>query len=87
MITELEQKKLRILFRGHYTEDVLKILNKRHVLNRNGEPHNSQYIRTVFQGIRNNPDVEAAIFQLATLRKQDLALKESRKNNLFNNIL
>ena len=87
MITELEQKKLRTLFRGHYTEDVLKILNTRHVLNRNGEPHNSQYIRTVFQGIRNNTDVEAAIFQLATIRKQGLKSQESQKKSLFNNTL
>ena len=29
MITALEQKKLRTLFGGHYTEDVLKILNKK----------------------------------------------------------
>lgn len=87
MITEIEQKKLRALFRGHYAEDVLKILNSKHILNRNGEPHNSQYIRMVFQGIRNNADIEAAIWQLATKRKQELEWQESQKRKLFNNKL
>ncbi len=87
MITALEQKKLQTLFRGHYTEDVLKILNSKHVLNRNGAPHNAQYVRMVFQGVRNNIDIEAAIFQLATLRKKGFETQESRKNNLFNNKL
>lgn len=87
MITALEQKKLRTLFRGHYTEDVLKILNSKHILNRNRTPHNAQYVRMVFQGVRNNSDIEAAIFQLATIRKKGLETQESQKNNLFNNTL
>lgn len=87
MITELEQKKLRTLFRGHYTEDVLIILNNKHILNRNKEPHNSQYVRMVFQGIRNNTDIEAAIWQLAAKRKQELDRQESQKKNLFNDTL
>jgi len=87
MITALEQKKLRALFRGHYTEDVLKILNQTHVLNRNGAPHNAQYVRMVFQGVRNNTDIEVAIYQLATKRKQELEWQESKKQHLLNNNL
>ena len=87
MITELEQKKLKILFQGHYTEDVLKILNSQQILNRNGQPHNPQYIRMVFQGIRKNADIESAIWQLATKRKQELEWQELQKRKLFNNKL
>jgi hypothetical protein len=85
MITELEQKQLKILFQGHYTEDVLKILNSQHILNRNGQPHNPQYIRMVFQGIRKNTNIENAIWQLAAKRKQELEWKKLQKINLFNN--
>lgn len=87
MITESEQKKLKALFRGHYAEDVLKILNSRHILNRNGEPHNTQYIRMVFQGIRNNTDIEAAIWQLAINRKQEQELQKLQKQKIFNSKL
>jgi hypothetical protein len=84
MITELEQKKLRTLFRGHYADDVLKILNNQHILNRNGEPHNTQYVRMVFQGIRNNTDIESAIWQLASNRVQEQALQKLQKQKIFN---
>jgi hypothetical protein len=83
MITELEQKKLKALFKGHYTEDVLKILNKQHVLNKNREPHNAQYVRMVFQGLRNNTYIEAAIWQLATNRKQEQELQKTQKQKVF----
>jgi hypothetical protein len=87
MITELEQKQLRDLFQGHYTEGVLKILNSKHIRNRNGVPHNAQYVRMVFQGIRNNQDIEAAIWQLAYERKQELEFKKLQKQKIFNNKL
>lgn len=85
MITESEQKKLRALFQGHYADDVLRILNDRHILNRNGEPHNTQYIRMVFQGVRNNTDIEAAIWQLAANKTHKKELQKLQKQKIFNN--
>jgi hypothetical protein len=84
MITELEQKKLKALFRSHYTEEVLKILSERKICNRNGKPHNAKYIRMVFQGVRQNPNIEAAIWQVASNKKQKLELQKSLKQNIFN---
>jgi hypothetical protein len=84
MITEIEQKHLKILFQGHYTDDVLKILNSKHILNRNGEPHNAQYIRMVFQGIRKNSDIEAAIWQAAGNKKHGLEVQKMLKQKIFN---
>lgn len=83
MITELEQKELKILFQGHYTEDVLKILSVLKVLNRNGKPHNAKYIRMVFQGIRQNVDIESAIWHLAAIRKKKLALHQFKKSKIL----
>ena len=64
MITEEEQKLLRQLFGGHYSRDVLKILHHQKIVNRNGEPHNPQYVRMVFQGIRKNIDIEKEEMQV-----------------------
>lgn len=83
MITELEKKELKNIFQGHYTDDVLKILNEKSILNRNGEPHNAQYIRMVFQGVRQNLDIETAIWQVATNKKQKLELQKLQKQSFF----
>lgn len=85
MITELERKQLKELFEGRYAEDVLKILSQKMILNRNGEPHNAQYVRMVFQGIRNNSDIEAAIWQLAIEKKQYNELQIKRKQHILDN--
>jgi len=83
MITELEQKELKLLFQGRYTEDVLKILSEREICNRNGEPHNAKYVRMVFQGIRRNADIESAIWHLAAQRKREMKYQQQKKQNIL----
>ena len=83
MITEIERKELRQLFQGYYADDVLEILKEKKVTNRNGKPHNIQYIRMVFQGVRKNQDIEAAIWQLASERKKDIERKELQKQQIL----
>ncbi|MDG2194937.1 MAG: hypothetical protein P8K77_08875 [Polaribacter sp.] len=84
MITELEQKQLKLLFKNHYADDVLTILNNQHIYNRNGQPHNVRYIRMVFQRVRKNSDIEAAIWQLATQRKEQLEIQRLQKQKILN---
>jgi hypothetical protein len=79
MITEIERKELRQLFQGYYTDDVLEILKEKKITNRNGRSHSIPYIRMVFQGVRNNPDIEAAIWQLASERTQEMEEQKLRK--------
>lgn len=83
MITETERKELRLLFQGYYAEDVLAILQEKKVTNRNGKPHNLQYIRLVFQGVRKNPDIEAAIWQLAGIRAQEKEQQQLQKEQIL----
>ncbi|QMU65334.1 MAG: hypothetical protein GKR88_14230 [Flavobacteriaceae bacterium] len=85
MITKLERKQLKDLFQGHYAEDVLNILSQKMVLNRNGEPHNVQYVRMVFQGIRKNSDIEAAIWQLASKKQKEIDFQKQQKQRILNN--
>ena len=83
MITEIERKELRQLFQGYYADDVLAILKEKKITNRNGKSHNLQYIRMVFQGVRNNPDIEAAIWQLASERKQEIEQQKLHKQQIL----
>ena len=83
MITETERKELRQLFQGYYAEGVLEILQEKKITNRNGKPHNIQYIRMVFQGVRKNPDIEAAIWQLASNRTQEIKQQKLQKQQIL----
>ena len=79
MITEIERKELRELFQGYYASDILKILKNKKITNRKGKPHTTQYVRMVFQGVRNNSDIEAVIWQLAGKRKQEMERQKLQK--------
>ena len=83
MITEIERKELRQIFQGYYAEDVLDILEREKITNRNGKPFNIQYIRMVFQGVRKNQDIEAAIWKLADERKRELEYQELQKQRIL----
>ena len=79
MITEIERKELRQLFQGYYADDVFEILKEKKITNRNGKAHSIPYIRMVFQGVRNNLDIEAAIWQLASERKKEIEQRKLQK--------
>ena len=83
MITEIERKELRHLFQGYYADDVFEILKEKKITNRNGKPHSIPYIRMVFQGVRNNLDIEAAIWQLASERKKEIELQQLQKQQIL----
>ncbi len=83
MITEIERKELRQLFQGYYADDVLAILKEKKITNRNGNSHSIPYIRMVFQGVRNNADIEAAIWQLAGERTQEIEEQKLRKERIL----
>ncbi|MEQ6123175.1 hypothetical protein AAON49_03105 [Pseudotenacibaculum sp. MALMAid0570] len=83
MITEIERKELRQLFQGYYADDILEILKEKKITNRNGKEHSIQYIRMVFQGVRKNPDIEAAIWQLASKRKQEIEQQRIQKQQIL----
>ncbi len=83
MITEIERKELREIFQGHYAEDVLNILKEKKITNRNGKSYNIQYIRMIFQGVRKNLDIEAAIWQLARERKEEIDQRNLAKDKIL----
>ncbi len=84
MITEQEYQSLKQVLGGRYTRDVLAILSRKNITNQNGEPHNPKYIRMVFQGIRENLDIEQALLELAEEKTTLLQYQKDIKENLFN---
>ncbi len=83
MITKNEQKRLKPIIGSHYTAAVLKILMAKRIRNKNGLPHNATYIRMVFQGFRNNKEIETAIWELALYKKNALNDLNRKKEIIF----
>lgn len=84
MINKTDKKTLTKLFGTEYSKEVVELLNKKGITNKRGKPHNEQYVRTVMSGIRENKDVESALWELAGARKDEneklKTLKESVKS-------
>ncbi len=85
MITKNEQKRLKPIIGSHYTAAILKILMAKRIHNKNGRPHNATYIRMVFQGFRNNKEIENAIWKLAVHKKREIKNLNITKQRILNN--
>jgi len=74
MITKKQREKLKSILGYHYANDVLKILKKRAITNRKGTACGKSMIQNVYNGINENKDIKAAIFNLCVekLRKKNL---------------
>jgi len=84
MITPTEQKQLKQIIGAHYADGVLELLINKAIRNKNGHPHNAEYVRMVFQGYRNNEDVEAAIWTLAANKKEEAQQLNKQKQQILN---
>lgn len=85
MITKNEQKQLKPIIGSHYTAAVIKILLTKKIRNKNGFPHNATYVRMVFQGLRNNKEIENAIWKLAVHKKTAIKKLNVTKRHILNN--
>ncbi len=70
MITRLEYEALKGIIKGNYTKAVLLLLKKRGIVQENGKPYSTDYIRDVFQGNRHHKAIESALWKLAKMRKK-----------------
>lgn len=85
MILPEETNQLKQIIGSTYTDDVLELLNAKGIRNRNGHPHNAEYVRMVFIGHRHNADVEAAVWELAQLKKAEAEEALKQKTNILKN--
>lgn len=81
MISKTQKKKLKNILGRDYSKDVLKILDENGAVNRLGNPYNTGYIIWVFNGERNNHDVEEAIFKLYENKIIDLNQRKAILKN------
>lgn len=81
MMNKSTRRKIKRVIGTQYTDEVLAILNQRGKKNKQGAPYNAAYIRTVFSGIRNNRDVQDAIYDLY---EQKIKIQEERRTLLNN---
>ena len=84
MITKNEQNQLKKIIGSHYSSQVKTILNKKKVRNKFGQAYSSEYIRLVFQGLRDNKEIEAAIWELAKIKQNKANQLDQLKSDLLN---
>ena len=71
MVNKSDRKLLNKLLGVDYTKDIIAKLIEKKILNRQGNPHNEQYIRQVMSGHRSNKDIEVELWLLAAKRKKE----------------
>lgn len=83
MISKHEQKQLKRFLGAQYSKRVLDILSHKGIKNKQGKPHTAAYIRMVFQGLRNNAEIENAIWELANQNKDVLFKRRHLKKKVL----
>lgn len=83
MITKKQKINLKSFIGNNYAKEVLDILNKKNILSRNNQPYSESFVRMVFNGYRENLDIEDAIFLLYKNRKRNYRVREEAKEQLL----
>ncbi|TXE18588.1 hypothetical protein ES692_05975 [Psychroserpens burtonensis] len=83
MITKTDKKILKIHLKNDYVKDVLKNLLNKGVVSRNNQAYSQSMIRSVFNGITTNDEIETAMLEEYAIRKQVFEIKESAKNKIL----
>lgn len=83
MIDNKQREKLKEHLSSHYTKDVLKVLKKKGVTAKNGEPFSQDAIRMVMYGNWEHQDIEDAIFTVYKRRKAKAKRIEANRHKIL----
>jgi len=83
MISKREKNRLKKILGNHYTQAVLEELDKKQILNQNLQPHSKNFIRMVFNGLKEHQEIEQAIYAAA----QTIIIKTKEEKAKRNQIL
>jgi len=72
MITPEQTEALKKIMGNKYCQEVQALLEKRKVLNRKKKPHSGEVISYVFNGVRQNADIEKAIIDIAAAKISEI---------------
>jgi hypothetical protein len=82
MILPPQKEKILGLLGISYSRKVAAYLEEKGITTKNGTPHSRAFIRQVMNGIVGHEEIEAAIFELVTIKKAE----EKKRDLLLNNI-
>lgn len=83
MITEDQQIELKKVLKRNWADDVLRVLKRRRIKNKNGKWHTKGLLRQVMYGNTENEQVEKAILDVYETTKQEIVAIEKRKQQLL----
>jgi len=84
MLTDLDKEILRPVLGKRYSAEVLKILQEQNKTKGNGTPYGNSTVTAVFNGSRNNVDIELAIWEsydrIVTKQKRLAKIRKTAKD-------
>lgn len=83
MISENQKTKLQKHLKGSWVNDVLTDLDARDITTRNGEAYSASMVRAVFNGTKENDEIETSILNVFSDYKKAAQALERRKRKLL----
>lgn len=83
MITITQRNKMKKAFKNGYVCGVQDILNTKKVVNKLGYPHSLSYICQVFNGHKSNLEIENALIELYSKKREELAKIRAERKRIF----
>jgi hypothetical protein len=87
MITKQQKKAFKKIFGKFYTPNVIKVLQKKGVLDAKGKTHSASMISNIFNGLASHELIEEAIIEAVIIQKAENRKKEIKKKKLLKSIL
>ena len=83
MITITQRNKMKKAFKNSYVCGVQEILNAKNITNKAGNPHSLSYICQVFNGRKSDLNIENALIELYSRKKDELAKIRAERKRIF----
>lgn len=83
MITITQRNKMKKAFKKGYVFGVQEILEAKKITNKSGNSHSLSYICQVFNGHKNDINIENALIELYSRKKEELAKIRAERKKIF----
>lgn len=83
MITKAQKRKLKKFLKNDWIPEVVKLLDSKGIVSRNNTHYSESTIRVVFNGYKENAEIEAAILEVYEARLDAFEKAEAKKKELL----
>lgn len=83
MITITQRNKMKKAFKNGYVSGVQEILNTNKITNKSGNQHSLSYICQVFNGQKSDLNIENALIELYSKKREQLAKIRAERKKIF----